>query len=366
MKKVCHFTSVHPADDTRIFFKECSSLAKAGWETHLVAVNASEGKLNGVHIHSVHASKGSRLKRILLTAWNVYSQAAKLDCDCYHFHDPELIPYGLFLRWSGKKVIYDVHEDVSNDILLKEWIPRYIRNTVSYLFEKFEKFAASQFSAVVTATPHIAKQFQECNLLTVNVNNYPLLAEVNELVDYSIVTKQAVCYVGGISNIRGILEMVAALEHTQVKLMLAGLFSSDKQYEMAKRLRGWCKVEELGYLDRESVIKVMSESIAGLVLLHPTSTYRDSQPIKMFEYMSVGIPVIASNFPLWKNMMEENSCGICVDPLNPVEIASAINWVVEHPNEARKMGENGRKAILEKYNWEVEGKRLVNLYQGLL
>jgi len=129
---------------------------------------------------------------------------------------------------------------------------------------------------------------------------------------------------------------------------------------------GWQNVETLGYLDRNAVKSTLSRSMRGLVLFHPEPNHVNAQPNKMFEYMSAGIPVIASNFPLWKEIVEGTECGICVDPLNPKEIADAIRWIIEHPVEASRMGENGRKAVEERYNWGIEEKKLLELYNKIL
>jgi len=106
--------------------------------------------------------------------------------------------------------------------------------------------------------------------------------------------------------------------------------------------------------------------MAGLVLYHPVPNHTDAQPNKLFEYMSAGIPVISSNFPLWKEIVEGHQCGICVDPLKPDEIAKAIQWILDNPEKAKKMGENGRRAVEEKYNHTVEEKKLLTLYKLLL
>lgn len=82
--------------------------------------------------------------------------------------------------------------------------------------------------------------------------------------------------------------------------------------------------------------------------------------------MSAGLPVIASNFPLWKEIVEKNCCGICVNPLNSKEIADAINWVLQNPSQAAEMGRKGRKAIEEKYNWEEESRKLISFYEQIL
>jgi glycosyltransferase involved in cell wall biosynthesis len=110
----------------------------------------------------------------------------------------------------------------------------------------------------------------------------------------------------------------------------------------------------------------MSHSKAGIVTFHPLPNHIDAQPNKMFEYMSAGLPIITSNFPLWKEIVEGNSCGICVNPLDPEEIGKAIEYIISHSNEAEKMGQNGKKAVLEKYNWQVEEKKLFEVYEELL
>jgi len=159
--------------------------------------------------------------------------------------------------------------------------------------------------------------------------------------------------------------MVEAIGRTDYRLILAGDFEPGLE-ERLRQLHGWKNVESLGFVDRNGVRDVMSRSMTGLVILHPTINYIDSLPVKMFEYMSAGLPVIASNFPLWKEIVEGNKCGICVDPLNPREIAEAIQWMIEHPEEAKAIGENGRRAAEEKYNWEFEEAKLLSLYQRLL
>ena len=155
--------------------------------------------------------------------------------------------------------------------------------------------------------------------------------------------------------------MVEAIEKTKYRLLLAGDFEPGLEGQL-KRLFGWRHVDALGFVDREGVRATMARSMAGMVLFHPEPNHIDAQPNKMFEYMSAGIPVIASNFPLWKEIVEGAECGICVDPLNLKEIAGAIQFIVEHPAEAKQMGKNGRRAVEERYNWGREEKKLLGSY----
>lgn len=130
-------------------------------------------------------------------------------------------------------------------------------------------------------------------------------------------------------------------------------------------MTGWARVDELGFLTRAEIRMIFGRSMAGLVTLHPTPACLGSFPVKKFEYMAAGLPVIASNFPLWREI-EGNECGVCVDPFDPVAIAAAIDRLVDDSDLARRMGENGRRAVHERYNWGVEEKKLLALYGKLL
>ena len=167
---------------------------------------------------------------------------------------------------------------------------------------------------------------------------------------------------------RSIREIVHACEylHTSARLNLAGRFSEPAVGTEVKSYPGWARVKEIGFVDRVGVRTVLGRSVAGLVTFHPLPNHIDAQPNKMFEYMSSGIPVIASNFPLWREIVEGNDCGLCVDPLDPKAIAAAIDFMINNPERAREMGENGKRAVLEKYNWGVEEAKLLAFYQTIL
>jgi glycosyltransferase involved in cell wall biosynthesis len=365
-KRVAHLTSVHSRYDTRIFLKECRSLVDAGYEVSLiVADNKGDEVKKGISVFDVGLSQG-RLKRITKTTKLVFEKAKILNADIYHFHDPELIPVGLKLKRLGKKVIFDAHEDVPKQLLSKPYLNPVFSYSLSLAFSVYERWTCGQFDAIVGATPFIRDKYLTSNQNSIDINNFPIKEELEFGCDWSA-KQNAVCYVGGIAAIRGIREMIRAMEITNidVRLLLGGRFSEPQVETEVKQYPGWQSVNELGFLDRQGVREVLSKSMAGLVTLHPTLNYLESLPVKMFEYMSAGIPVIASNFPLWREIIKQNNCGICVNPLNPPEIAEAIQWIIKHPNQAAEMGKNGRKAVEEKYNWEPECKKLLNIYDKL-
>lgn len=365
LKRICHMTSVHPRDDVRIFYKMCGSLYKEGYEVHLIVADGMGDKLvNGITIHDVGVSSG-RIKRILLTTNRVLKKALSIDAEVYHFHDPELINIGLKLRKRHKLVVYDVHEDLPRQIISKSWIPKILRGAVSRIAEFIENNAAQNFSALIVATPFIRERFLKNTKICVNVNNFPIINEFSKYVDWNS-RKNRACYVGAIAEVRGIVPLVDAMDYIDIPLHIAGKFSHFTLKNKIEKKSGWSKIIYHGFLNRAEIPDLLRNSKVGIVTLMPIINYLDSLPIKMFEYMAAGLPVIVSDFPSWRSIIEKYECGICVDPNNPKEIAQAIGYLIDNPKEAEALGQNGRKAVGEFLNWSIEEKKLFKVYQNLL
>jgi glycosyltransferase involved in cell wall biosynthesis len=363
--RVAHVTSAHGASDVRILRKECVSLSRAGHDVHLVAPHPgpSDGdQVEGVQIHGFQAPTG-RMLRMTVGTLAAVREARRIHADCYHLHDPELLPWVPFLKSTGAIVVYDSHEDLPRQVLAKNWLPVLVRPLISRCTSLMLRIIEPLLDAVVAATPRIRSTFGS---RTVLVRNFPDLAEFSSMSTRAQHSVLRFVYVGALSEDRGLFHMIqgiAKVRAPNVVLTIAGSgpltdIKNDPSLSSAP-------VEWPGWLDRRGIVELMASAYAGLVLLHPTPAYVDALPVKMFEYMASGLPVIASDFPLLRGIVSEARCGLLVDPLDSTAIADAMTWLVDNPSIAKEMGVRGRKAALRLYSWDTESRALVGLYDTL-
>jgi glycosyltransferase involved in cell wall biosynthesis len=367
MAKIVHITTVHGPFDVRIFHKEARAVAAEGMEVVVIAPHGSSECVGYARIVGLPQVAG-RFARMTILAWRAYRAARAEGAAIYHFHDPELLLLGLALKIRGHRVVYDVHEDVPRDIMVKDWLPWILRKPLAKAAATVEAIGAMLFDGIVTATPTIASRFPTDR--TVVVRNFPSLQEFDSEggVPYDDRPRH-VLYLGAMHEKRGLYDMVDAMDAIDaahdVRLRLAGALRPTDVDALAK-CGGWKRVDALGWCERPRIVEELSHARVGLVVLHPIPTYVDSLPIKLFEYMAAGIPVVASDFPSWRTMIQRADCGILVDPQDSEKIADAVQWLLEHPVEARAMGARGRQAVREEFNWESESRKLVELYRHIL
>jgi glycosyltransferase involved in cell wall biosynthesis len=362
--RVCHLTTAHEPFDDRIFHKQCKSLAKAGYEVALIAQHDKNEVVDGIRIIALKKAK-NRIHRILgLSAMLLY-KAILQRADIYHFHDPEVLPVGVLIKiLTFKKVIYDVHEEYAQKILSKYWIHQGLRKPVSHLVNFIEKVSCKFFDYIITADSHIKLKFKSSK--TEVLANYPPLDFVRDFINKKDSNVMKVIYTGGISEIRGIHMMLEAMKHLSNKDIEMHLLGDVHDSEFIKLLDSYENVRYHGSVPWNEVSKYLLEADVGLVLLQPVPAYiycPGENIIKLFEYMIAGLCVLISDFPKLVKLVSEIGCGISVDPTDPKKIAGAIEFLYNNADLRKRMGLNGRKAVLEKYNWEIESKKLMKIYE---
>mgnify|MGYP001250081215 CR=1 FL=1 len=372
--KVCHFTSVHPLDDIRIFHKECISLANNGYEVTIIACGEKgyEEIKNGEKCISLYIPVKNRLQRFLKRSKAIFRKAIEIDADIYHFHDPELLLIGLKLKHKGKKVIFDSHEDVPNDIKNKRYLNPLFRYIFYFLYLTLEPLVIRQFDAVISVTPHIINKLKKYNTNTVQITNYPITNAEDDITQSKIskFSIPTIFFAGGINSLWMHENIIKSLEKIDLNLkyLIAG-YSSNEYLNKLKQLNGWHKVEYLGVISYSQVEYFYLRSHIGIAL--PNYTKAGGGKIgtigntKIFEIMKAGLPIICTDFILWEKIIDENKCGICVNPNNIDAISKAIIKLITNQQESQIMGNNGKKAVLNRYNWKSQEKVLINLYKNI-
>ncbi|MFC5141946.1 glycosyltransferase family 4 protein [Actinomycetospora rhizophila] len=365
--RVAHLSSAHHWSDTRIFGRLCRTLSRHGYDVTLVAAG-DEGRReeDGVHI-VVEPIASGRAQRLLLAVPRVLAAAFRADADIYHLHDPELIPIIPLLRLRGAQVVYDAHEDLPSQVLDKHYLPLGVRPVLAAVARLLCAVADRSAHQIVAATPTIAERFrsERCTV----VHNYPeLLEDVDDTVDYDD-RDPAIAYVGAVTAVRCATEMVDAMHLADLpedwRLRLVGPASpANLRDELATR-PGWTLVEDHGNVSPRRARELTASARIGLVLFQPTRAHVDALPTKLFEYMAAGLPIVASDFPVWRTIIDGAGCGILVDPMDPSAIAKALTTLARDPAGARAMGQNGRSAVLGHMNWAIEERNLLDAYTRL-
>lgn len=370
--KVVHITTIHKRFDSRIYHKECCSLARAGFDVSLIV---SDNKMNEVITLNGESSvkildigiEKNRLKKLFASSFKAYRLAKRLRADVYHFHDPDFLIFGALLKNKNNRVYFDSHEDFPALMKQRDYIPSYLRTVLFLITTLIEKICTKRISGVFTATDNIRDKFLGYGVsFARTIKNYPIIPIFNNDEQTKYKLENTICYVGGLVPIRGVKEMVIASYKAGVKLLLAGPFDSEQYHKELEAMKEWECVEYLGFVPHDKIEEIVySKANIGLVVLHDAPNHRNSIPIKFLEYMSSGLPIIASKDILFcKEVIEDVKCGIIVDPLSTDEIAKAINTIINDRSLAKDMSQRGKNAAINIYNWQAEKKKLIETYKS--
>lgn len=370
--KVCHMTSTHFPKDQRIFYKECVSLVKAGYELYLVEQGASE-ESNGVHIIGTGEEKRGRFYRLLKRPQDVFKLALRVDADIYHFHDMELMPYGMKLKRKGKKVIFDYHEDYATRFADSDALPlpKFAKKILAGIYAWYERKVLRNMDAVISVTPHICNRLSKSNPNTAMVTNYPLIDEGawKTKMQYHA-ESDYIAFAGQVSETYCLAFITRALQDIKgIKFKICGPQRKNDDLEKINAEDRNGIVDYLGILPFGEVPNFFNHARASVVILGYNSNVGGKLGTlgcnKIYESMLCGVPVICTDFDLWQELMEKYPCGICVNPYDEKQLSDAVQYILDHPEDAAEMGRIGRKAALEEFNWNSQEKILLALYETL-
>ena len=355
----------HPVFDTRIFVKEARTLVKAGYTVAIIIPAQEDEERDGVSILSVPLRQKG-WQKLLISPFNILRKALKQPSpSVYCIHDSDILVVGIALKLLGRKVIYDAHEDTPLQITYQHWLPRLVRKPYAILYFLIEKIAGWTFDRIIVAEPVIARYFPEKK--TRLVRNFPI-AETFAGYQAAAYARRStrLIHIGSLTAVRGLFEMLEAAQKAsskvQFEFLLGGKFSPST---LEQKVVSSYNVNFIGWASYHQMVGLLFDSRVGIIIPHPVERYKTNYPVKLFEFMAAGLPVIASRLGESAAFVEEAQCGILVDPLDIDQVADAIAWLISNPVEAGEMGRRGQQAILERYNWERESRVLLEVYNGL-
>lgn len=366
MPRVVHLSTVHHDWDNRIINKECRALAQAGIDTHLVISAPEDRTTHGVHVHAIR--KRGRLGRLVGSQREAWLNLAGLKPDLLHIHDPELIPLAiLWGRLRRRPVIYDAHEDLVKQLATKPWVSGRKGQVVHGVARWLLKLADRGCAAIVTATHPIAATFRHHR---VGLGDRPVVVVQNlpwagDFPDADVVSNGPVAvYTGDLSEERGFSTMVGAVASIPgAKLLLAGRALGT--IGLDERLTASEQVEYRGLVPPSELAEIIGHARVGLVCLKRLPNYENSLPTKVFEYMASGVPFLATDFPAWQELFGGYDAGVFVDTDDPAAVASALAELINDPGRCAELGANGRRAVQDRFGFENEAAKLVELVRSL-
>lgn len=377
IKKVVHISTVHSAFDSRIFYRELSSLSNYGFDLFYIVQHQHVEVKNGVKIIPL-PKVNNRFYRLLYLNLKAFSYALLQKADIYHFHDPEFIPMGLLLKFIRPScVIYDVHEDYPEHMRYKTWLPKYLRLVFKYVMIFLEKMGARYFDAIVTPTRLLSKKFLVWGAKrVVTLKNLPNLSQLFIRTDIEELSKKNkkcfydVVHLGSLSMPR--LEFMLKVAHLlynwglKTRWLLIGVNKDIQKDAKNLLMEQYPELSSLfdliSYVSYEDIINYLSKCKIGINHHFAESRFMVAIPAKVFDYMAAGLPIVTSDLPLLREMIESANCAIFVEPGNLEAFAKSIRYLLENPDEALAMGLRGSSFIGKYCNWEKENEKLINLY----
>ncbi len=372
MKKVVHLTSAHRRYDQRILWRECCSLREQGYDVSLVVNDAQNDEIleNGIKILSTGLVPQGRWQRMTEGVKRVYELGIAQDADIYHLHDPELLQIALRLKQQGKKVIFDSHEFYGEQIKTREYIPMVARGFIARSYHVYETYVCKQLDGVIVPAFYDGKDtfFGRAKRIT-HVNNYPRRSEYGKTTMPAYTERKGVCYSGGLSENRGITNLVEAGKKARVKIYLVGRFASSAYEKQILDDATVSEVEYIGYINgRKELFSFYACCAIGAGLLIDDGQYgkMEGLPTKVYEYMAAEMPVLISDFPYNRKIIETHHFGVVANPTDVEDIATKIIWLLEHPKDAEEMGKNGKRLLEAQFTWEHAAEpELLRLYKEI-
>jgi len=369
--KVCHIISGYYRIDARVFQRQCKSLKKYDFEVSVLTNDGDpEETIEGIPFYSCNRVYNSRIKTLIFAFHQFYEKAKMIDADVYQLHSPELLPLGMKLKKLGKKVVYDAHEHMPMHILEKDWIPKPFRFLLSKFVKLYMEYILPKFDFTITPHSHVLEDLKTTVKNIELIANFPLVKKsTNFSFEEYKNRNNIICYTGTVYPYSNQQLLAYALQSiNNLKYDIAGYIDEELLHELELIIPP-SKLKFHGRLPFNKLSKFYNNSTIGYVLYdyklnlgYKLGSYGTN---KIFEYMEEGLPFICTDYILWKEICDNYHCGIYVPPGDKQKLEEALNFLIENKEEAYKMGQNGKQAVKDVFNWSSEESKYVKIFNSL-
>ena len=368
---ICYLTGLYSRKDPLIFDRQGMALAMAGYKVTIVVCDLEPNEtIDGIELISCNYKPCSRIERMLNTKKFLYRKALMINADVYQISDPELLSLGVKLKHKGYKVVFNLREFYPGIIHDKAYLPKIARNVIAVLMEKYLKSSLKKYNAVFTVTDDTDNRLEKWGIKNHYViKNFPVVSSRFTLSKEEYLSRKNVLgYIGTVYWISCQKEVLKALaELPDIKYYVAGVIE-EGYVDVLETFPNWKNVDFAGPFKKEEISTVFSKMTISNTLRDFSRTGSPNGSfgvLKIFESMEAGLPVLLSDVKCYREIVEKYNCGICVDPHNSQQIKEAIQYLVENKEMAYQMGQNGRRAVLEEYNWESQAKLYIEVLTNI-
>ena len=374
MKHICFLTSAFSRQDSLIVIRQGRTLVEAGYKvTYILCDGLPPETKYGIDMMSAGLRQGSTKERAKTdpSAIKKYLVDNHYTADVFQISELILMPLGLWLKKKGFKVVFNLREYYPEYYALR-FKNKFLYKAARIVLEMYFRYAMKRYDGLFNCMPEMTdyiRKVMPCKYFE-DVANYPVVNKDFALsYDEYCKRDQIISYFGSIYDISCQEEFLDAIEPIpNVKYLLAGVFYDDRYKNKVMSKPGWKKVTFKNGFKREELPDIINCSVMGNVMkdFNKTETPQGSYSIvKIFESMEAAIPVILAKVPLYEEMVEKYRCGICCDPHDVKEIRNAVQFLLDHKKEAYDMGQNGRRAVIERFSWDFESVRYLKVIKQL-
>lgn len=364
---VCHFSSVHRMNDTRVYYRQVRGLLGCGISVHLIGREADVCKNKNLTTE-VFPEYKSRVRRVIFGNLLMLSKLWCVKADVYQFHDPELVFVGVLLRLMRRKVIFDVHENFEQQIKAKPYFNTRFSRFIALLLAGVEKFTARFMTGIICAVPAIQSRFGHRR--SILFRNFPDFSLINTSSSPKPEPESGkgfnLFYPGALSEGRGIKYLIDVLDQfdDEVYLTLMGNFSDENFERTCRQSSGWSKVKYLGRRSVEEVYSEMSKVDVGFQYVKDTPQYRIGYPVKVFEFLAAGVPVIVSDIGNRRSLFGENV--IYCEPESLDALKRTIDYVLANNKMLKQELISKRESLRQEYDYRFEVRNYIAFLEGLV